>query len=362
MKKKVMLGMSGGVDSSVAALLLLQQGYDVTGVTMKLRPDAYMSESQSGGCCSLDDIDDARRVAYKLGIEHLVLNFTQVFSEKVIDYFAAEYLAGRTPNPCIACNAHVKFDDLLRTALSLEYDYVATGHYAVITQNDQGRWLLKKAPCSKDQSYVLYMLTQDQLSHIQFPLGGKMKKEAREIAEQLGFCNARKHDSQDICFVPNGDYVKFMEQYTGKQYPAGAFLDLEGQTVGRHCGAVRYTLGQRKGLGLAMGEPVYVCGKNMAANTVTVGPENALYSSMLLAEDMNWISIPQLKQPMRVKAKTRYRQAEQWAAVYPEQHGRVRLEFDVPQRAVTVGQAVVLYDGDVVVGGGTICQAPPTKR
>lgn len=212
------------------------------------------------------------------------------------------------------------------------------------------------------RAYVLYMLTQNQLSHIQFPLGGKMKKEVREIAEQLGFCNAWKHDSQDICFVPNGDYVKFMEQYTGKHYPAGAFLDLEGQPVGRHCGAVRYTLGQRKGLGLAMGEPVYVCGKDMAANTVTVGPENALYSSMLLAEDMNWISIPQLKQPMRVKAKTRYRQAEQWAAVYPEQHGRVRLEFDAPQRAVTVGQAVVLYDGDVVVGGGTICQAPPTKR
>ena len=210
--------------------------------------------------------------------------------------------------------------------------------------------------------FIILLVTIMPLSHIQFPLGGKMKKEAREIAEQLGFCNARKHDSQDICFVPNGDYVKFMEQYTGKQYPAGAFLDLEGQTVGRHCGAVRYTLGQRKGLGLAMGEPVYVCGKNMAANTVTVGPENALYSSMLLAEDMNWISIPQLKQPMRVKAKTRYRQAEQWAAVYPEQHGRVRLEFDVPQRAVTVGQAVVLYDGDVVVGGGTICQAPPTKR
>lgn len=178
----------------------------------------------------------------------------------------------------------------------------------------------------------------------------------------LGLHSAPDLPLGTICFVPNGDYVKFMEQYTGKHYPAGAFLDLEGQPVGRHCGAVRYTLGQRKGLGLAMGEPVYVCGKDMAANTVTVGPENALYSSILLAEDMNWISIPQLKQPMRVKAKTRYRQAEQWAAVYPEQHGRVRLEFDVPQRAVTVGQAVVLYDGDVVVGGGTICQAPPTKR
>ena len=257
------------------------------------------------------------------------------FRNQIIGKFIRTYESGGTPNPCIDCNRYMKFDKLLRFAEEKGLEYVATGHYALIEYDEvSGRYLLKKAlDDSKDQSYVLYMLTQDQLSHI-----------------------------QDICFVPNGDYVKFMEQYTGKQYPAGAFLDLEGQTVGRHCGAVRYTLGQRKGLGLAMGEPVYVCGKNMAANTVTVGPENALYSSMLLAEDMNWISIPQLKQPMRVKAKTRYRQAEQWAAVYPEQHGRVRLEFDVPQRAVTVGQAVVLYDGDVVVGGGTICQAPPTKR
>ena len=356
--------MSGGVDSSVAAWLMREQGYRCEGTTMRLYRNADIGLSQFHTCCSQKDIDDASEVAFQLDIPYEVLDFTMDFRNQIIGKFIRTYESGGTPNPCIDCNRYMKIDKLLRFAEEKGLEYVATGHYALIEYDEvSGRYLLKKAlDDSKDQSYVLYMLTQDQLSHIQFPLGGKMKKEAREIAEQLGFCNARKHDSQDICFVPNGDYVKFMEQYTGKQYPAGAFLDLEGQTVGRHCGAVRYTLGQRKGLGLAMGEPVYVCGKNMAANTVTVGPENALYSSMLLAEDMNWISIPQLKQPMRVKAKTRYRQAEQWAAVYPEQHGRVRLEFDVPQRAVTVGQAVVLYDGDVVVGGGTICQAPPTKR
>lgn len=356
--------MSGGVDSSVAAWLMREQGYRCEGTTMRLYRNADIGLSQFHTCCSQKDIDDASEVAFQLDIPYEVLDFTMDFRNQIIGKFIRTYESGGTPNPCIDCNRYMKFDKLLRFADERGLEYVATGHYALIEYDEvSGRYLLKKAlDDSKDQSYVLYMLTQDQLSHIQFPLGGKMKKEAREIAEQLGFCNARKHDSQDICFVPNGDYVKFMEQYTGKHYPAGAFLDLEGQPVGRHCGAVRYTLGQRKGLGLAMGEPVYVCGKDMAANTVTVGPENALYSSILLAEDMNWISIPQLKQPMRVKAKTRYRQAEQWAAVYPEQHGRVRLEFDVPQRAVTVGQAVVLYDGDVVVGGGTICQAPPTKR
>lgn len=356
--------MSGGVDSSVAAWLMREQGYRCEGTTMRLYRNADIGLSQFHTCCSQKDIDDASGVAFQLDIPYEVLDFTMDFRNQIIGKFIRTYESGGTPNPCIDCNRYMKFDKLLRFAEEKGLEYVATGHYALIEYDEvSGRYLLKKAlDDSKDQSYVLYMLTQDQLSHIQFPLGGKMKKEVREIAEQLGFCNAWKHDSQDICFVPNGDYVKFMEQYTGKQYPAGAFLDLEGQTVGRHCGAVRYTLGQRKGLGLAMGEPVYVCGKDMAANTVTVGPENALYSSMLLAEDMNWISIPQLKQPMRVKAKTRYRQAEQWAAVYPEQHGRVRLEFDAPQRAVTVGQAVVLYDGDVVVGGGTICQAPPTKR
>ena len=364
MTNKALIAMSGGVDSSVAAFLTKDMGYDATGITLKLFDNEDIGEKREKTCCSLDDIDDARRVCLKLGIPYYVYNFKDSFKENVIDRFIRAYENGTTPNPCIDCNRFIKFEKLIRRAEELDFDCVVTGHYSTI-EYDKGadRYLLKKSVDStKDQSYVLYCLTQRQLAKTLLPLGTYTKEKVREIANELGLINARKHDSQDICFVPNGDYVKFMEQYTGKQYPAGAFLDLEGQTVGRHCGAVRYTLGQRKGLGLAMGEPVYVCGKNMAANTVTVGPENALYSSMLLAEDMNWISIPQLKQPMRVKAKTRYRQAEQWAAVYPEQHGRVRLEFDVPQRAVTVGQAVVLYDGDVVVGGGTICQAPPTKR
>ena len=359
-EKRALIAMSGGVDSSVAAWLMLQQGYCCEGTTMRLYRNADIGLSQFHTCCSQKDIDDASEVAFQLDIPYKVLDFTMDFKDQIIRKFIQTYEAGGTPNPCIDCNRYMKFDKLLRFAKEKGLEYVVTGHYARIEYDQNtGRYLLKKAlDNSKDQSYVLYMLTQEQLSHIQFPLGGKTKTEARAIAEQLGFCNARKHDSQDICFVPNGDYVQFMEQYTGKHYPTGAFLDLDGQPVGKHYGAVRYTLGQRKGLGLAMGEPVYVCGKDMAANTVTVGPEQALYSRALLAEDMNWISIPCLEAPMRVKAKTRYRQVEQWATAYPEQGGCVRLEFDEPQRAVTVGQAVVLYDGDVVVGGGTIYQVP----
>ena len=243
--------MSGGVDSSVAAWLMREQGYRCEGTTMRLYRNADIGLSQFHTCCSQKDIDDASGVAFQLDIPYEVLDFTMDFRNQIIGKFIRTYESGGTPNPCIDCNRYMKFDKLLRFAEEKGLEYVATGHYALIEYDEvSGRYLLKKAlDDSKDQSYVLYMLTQDQLSHIQFPLGGKMKKEAREIAEQLGFCNARKHDSQDICFVPNGDYVKFMEQYTGKHYPAGAFLDLEGQPVGRHCGAVRYTLGQRKGLG-----------------------------------------------------------------------------------------------------------------
>ena len=355
-----MIAMSGGVDSSVAAWLMLQQGYRCEGTTMRLYRNADIGLSQFHTCCSQRDIDDASEVAFQLDIPYEVLDFTMDFKEQIIGKFIWTYEAGGTPNPCIDCNRYMKFDKLLQFAREKGLEYVVTGHYARIEYDDAtGRYLLKKAlDGSKDQSYVLYMLTQEQLAHTQFPLGDKSKAEARELAQKLSFCNARKHDSQDICFVPDGDYVGFMEQYTGKHYPEGAFLDLEGQTVGRHRGAVRYTLGQRKGLGLSMGEPVYVCGKDMDANTVTVGPEDALYRSTLLAEDMNWISIPCLDAPLRVKAKTRYRQVEQWATAYPEENGQVRLEFDEPQRAVTIGQAVVLYAGDVVVGGGTICRVP----
>ena len=249
MKKKVMLGMSGGVDSSVAALLLLRAGYEVTGVTMRLRPDKYVQQSAAGGCCSLDDIDDARRVAYKLGIEHLVLNFTDVFQQEVIDYFVAEYAAGRTPNPCIACNRHVKFDALMRRANELDFDYVATGHYAIIEQNANGRWLLKKAPASKDQSYVLYSFSQYQLSRTLMPLGNYTKPQARAMAEDAGFPVAHKPDSQEICFVENNDYAGFIERYTGKFAPKGEFVDKNGKVLGCHKGVTHYTIGQRKGLG-----------------------------------------------------------------------------------------------------------------
>ena len=353
-----LIAMSGGVDSSVAAYVMQKRGYQCMGTTMRLYRNDEIGLSQYHTCCSQRDIDDAAEVAFDLDIPYEVLDFTLDFKEQIMERFVRTYEAGGTPNPCIDCNRIMKFDKLLAFAHKKGLEYVVTGHYARIEYDGaSGRYLLKKAlDDTKDQSYVLYMLTQEQLAHTLFPLGDTPKTETRRIAEEQGFCNARKHDSQDICFVPDGDYVRFMEQYTGKHYPEGDFLNLAGQPVGRHKGAVRYTLGQRKGLGLAMGAPVYVCGKNMAANTVTVGPEEALYHRSLLAENVNWISIPALTEPMRVKAKTRYRQAEQWATALPGPEGKVRLVFDEPQRAMTVGQAAVFYDGDTVVGGGTICE------
>ena len=263
---------------------------------------------------------------------------------------------GGTPNPCIDCNRYMKFDHLLRWAESHGMEYVVTGHYARVEQDEAtGRWLLKKGlDEGKDQSYVLYNLTQEQLAHVRLPLGGLHKAEVREIAEKQHFINARKHDSQDICFVPDGDYARFMEDFTGKHYPAGDFLDENGKKVGTHNGAVRYTIGQRKGLGLAMGAPVYVCAKDMQANTVTVGPEENLFDRIVYADEVNWIAIPELTAPLRVTARTRYHQTEQAATVYPAGEGQFRLEFDQPQRAPTPGQAVVLYQGDVVLWGGTI--------
>ncbi len=357
---KILVAMSGGVDSSVAAKLLVDGGNECTGCTMKLYNNEDAGISRAHTCCSLDDVEDARSVAYRLGMEHFVFNFSDDFREKIIDKFVDSYCRGLTPNPCIDCNRYMKFDRFLRAAQEKGLHYVVTGHYAqIIYDGASGRWLLKKAvDDSKDQSYVLYMLTQEQLAHTQFPLGGRTKAEVRALAERLHFVNARKHDSQDICFVPDGDYAAFLERYTGKHYPVGDFLNEDGTVVGRHRGAVRYTIGQRKGLHLARGAPVYVCGKDMAANTVSVGPEASLYADTLIAEDMNWISVPRLVGPMRVKAKTRYRQTEQWTTAYPRDRDTVRLVFDEPQRAMTVGQAVVLYDGDTVVGGGTIACIP----
>ena len=355
-QKKALIAMSGGVDSSVAAFLTQQSGFDCIGVTMRLYDNAPDSEADSNTCCSLEDVEDARSVARRLGMPFYAFNFKSDFREKVIEKFVRCYECGLTPNPCIDCNRHLKFDHLLRRGMELGCDYVVTGHYAQIRKDENtGRYILyKAADLSKDQSYVLYALTQEQLAHTIFPLGALSKAEARAIAEQQGFINARKHDSQDICFVPDGDYVAFMERHTGKDYPCGDFLDLDGNVVGKHQGAVRYTLGQRKGLGLAMGAPVYVCAKDMERNTVTVGPNEALYSTSLLADDWNWFPFAELTEPLPVTAKARYNQPPQPATVYPEENGTARVVFDAPQRALTPGLAVVLYDGDMVVGGGTI--------
>ena len=344
---KVLIGMSGGVDSSVAAFVLQQQKYRCAGGTMLLHSHA---------CGTEENIADAKSVAYRLGMPFHVLDFQDAFDDTVIRQFVSGYESGLTPNPCIVCNQNLKFKEMLHCALELGYDKVATGHYAQIRQDpDTGRYLLyKAADAAKDQTYFLAGLDQFQLSHTLFPLGSLTKAEVRAIAEENGFVNAKKRDSQDICFIPDGDYAAFLSRYTGKDYPQGDYLDLNGKVVGRHNGAVCYTLGQRKGLGIALGSPVYVCAKDMERNTVTVGPNEALFSSSLLADHWNWFPFEKLTQPLAVTAKIRHSQFEKSAIVYPEADGCARVEFAESQRAVTPGQAVVLYQGDMVIGGGTI--------
>ena len=355
--KKALIAMSGGVDSSAAAWLTQQMGYDCAGAMMRMF-DSDILPGGTSSCCSLDDAEDARAVARKMGMPFHVINAKAEFAQNVIGDFIDTYERGETPNPCVNCNRHLKFDLFLRRAQILGYDKIVTGHYARIEYDEaRRRWLLKKAlDESKDQSYVLACLTQEQLSHTLLPLGTMTKAQSRAIAEKQGFINARKRDSQDICFVPDGDYVAFMEHYTGKHYEPGDFLDLNGQVVGRHRGAVCYTLGQRKGLGLALGAPVYVCAKDMEKNTVTVGPNEALFATTLLARDFNWIALESLTEPTAVTARARYNQKEQPATVYPEENGLVKVIFREPQRAMTPGQSVVLYQGDIVLGGGTIDQ------
>lgn len=342
MAQKAMIAMSGGVDSSVAAYLTQQEGIHCIGATMRLL------ESASG------DAEDARAVAQRLDMPFHVLDFTRAFQQEVMEDFVRCYEEGLTPNPCVVCNRRLKFGALLEAALAMGCDYVVTGHYAQIEEK-AGRYLLKKAADSaKDQSYFLYALTQQQLKHIRFPLGSLTKEQARRVAEDQGFINARKRDSQDICFIPGGDYFAFLQEFTGKNYPGGNFLDVNGKIVGKHQGAVAYTRGQRKGLGLAMGRPVYVTGKDMASNTVTVGDNEDLFSTSLLANDWVFGPFDTLTEPIRCMAKARSRMAEQPATVYPDENGICRVVFDEPQRALTTGQAVVLYDGDTVIGGGTI--------
>lgn len=351
--RRALIAMSGGVDSSIAAYLTQQEGFCCIGAIAQMCDQTLL-----GDCFSQQNIADAKAVAQRLGIEFHIFDAVDAFKRTVVDNFISSYAQGLTPNPCIVCNRHIKFSYLLDKALALGCEYIVTGHYAQIRQDaETGRFLLYKAADeAKDQSYFLACLNQHQLSHIRFPLGAYTKQQIREIAREQGFLTAAKRDSQDICFIPDGDFMSFICRYTGNEYDTGDFLDLHGNVVGKHNGAIRYTLGQRKGLGLAMGAPVYVCSKDMAHNTVTVGPEDALYTTTLLADNWNWLPFPDLTEPMTVTAKARSRHIPQPATVIPEGNGCARVVFDTPQRAVTPGQTVVLYQADMVVGSGTISE------
>ena len=351
---KVLIAMSGGVDSSVAAFLMKEQGCQCIGATMKLFHNEDIGVKRTKTCCSLEDVEDARSVAFRLGIPYYVFNFSDDFKGQVIDRFIAAYERGATPNPCIDCNRYLKFERLYERARILGCDAIVTGHYARIEQ-ENGRWLLKKSlDESKDQSYVLYSLTQEQLAHTRLPLGAMHKSETRRIAEEQGFYNAGKPDSQDICFVPDGDYAGFIARFTGHDCPAGDFVDEEGHVLGRHKGIVHYTVGQRKGLGIAADAPLYVKQIDAASNRVVLSGNDALFSRELTANDFNWIAYDVPPRELRASARVRYHQREQAATVTVLGDGRVHLVFDEPQRAITPGQAVVLYDGDTVLGGGTI--------
>lgn len=360
---KALIAMSGGVDSSVAAGLMKEAGYHCIGCTMRLFENRDAGICNSRTCCSISDVEDARSVAERFDMPYYVFNFTEEFRARVIDKFVREYLNGRTPNPCIDCNIHLKFDRLLQRAEELDCDYIVSGHYARITRDGKsGKYQLRKGlDSAKDQSYVLYGMTQHQLAHTLLPLGEMTKAEVRAKAEAWGLVNSDKPDSQDICFVPDGDYVKMIKNYSGCSPEPGNFLDIEGNVIGQHQGIMNYTIGQHKHLGQSFGEPKYVCRIDASANTVTLGGADDVYSDYAKATEFNWISGKVPTGEIRCKVKLRYKQQEQWATVTPLSLGAsepcsrgVEIHFDDAQRAITPGQAAVLYDGDIVLGGGTI--------
>lgn len=355
MGQKVMVAMSGGVDSSAAAVVLQHKGCELVGATLRLY------DASEPSCGSIGDVVDARLVASRLGMHHHIFSMTHEFDSEVVSRFADSYVRGETPNPCIICNRRIKFGLLLDKAKELDCTHLATGHYARVDFDEgRGRWVLKKAmDASKDQTYVLYSLTQDALSRTLFPMGEFLKSQGRLFAMQKGLINAEKPDSQDICFIPDGDYAGFLRRRCGVESKPGDFVDEEGRVLGQHQGLIHYTIGQRKGLGLSLPSPLYVLRKEAQTNRVVLGPNERLYSDHLTAGELNWISIASLDEPIRVTAKTRYSQKEAAATVSPLSDGRANVVFDEPQRAITPGQAVVFYDGELVVGGGTILSDTP---